>query len=140
MYVDPATGQGVVAADVKSFRSQHPSDANKEIWYASLEGPEAAAYVRGTTKLMDGTAVITLPEHFVAVANPEGTTVQLTPRSAQSRGLAVVEQSSDRVVIRELGGGTGSYEFDFLVMSVRKGFENFEVIRDKGDPSTGPAH
>lgn len=32
-------------------------------------------------------------------------------------------------LIRELRGGTGSYNFDYPMMAVRKGYEDFEVIR-----------
>ncbi|MEL7341145.1 MAG: hypothetical protein AAGM67_11710, partial [Bacteroidota bacterium] len=46
-------GQGEVFGDNKSFRIDHPTDPSKEIWYVSLEGPEAGAYVRGTAELVD---------------------------------------------------------------------------------------
>ena len=58
------TGQGDIFGDVKNFRVPHPEDNDKEIWYASLEGPEAAAYVRGTAKLINGKVEIEFPEHF----------------------------------------------------------------------------
>jgi hypothetical protein len=139
MFVDPATGQGIVTADVKSFRTAHPARPGKEIWYASLEGPEAAAYVRGTARLVDGQATIVLPDHFTAVVLSEGMTVQLTPLSADSKGLAVIEKTTSRVVVRELQGGIGNYEFDFMVTAVRRGHEDFRVIRDRaGDATVAP--
>jgi hypothetical protein len=128
MYVN-SSGQGVIFGDTKSFRTTNPFDTDTEIWYASLEGPEAAAYIRGTTQLVDGKATITLPEHFLAVASEPGMTVQLTPLSADSLGLAVVEKSLRGIVVQELHGGTGSYEFDFMVTAVRLGYEDFQVIR-----------
>jgi hypothetical protein len=128
MYVDE-DGQGVVWGDTKSFRVPNPNQPGTEIWYACLEGPEAAAYVRGTGHLVNGQAEVTFPEHFVAVANPQGTTVQVTPLSAESKGLAVVEKHADGFVVRELSSGTGTYDFDFVVMAVRSGHENFRVIR-----------
>ncbi len=128
MYVNLA-GQGVVSADTKSFRVASPDQPDKEIWYTCLEGPEAAAYVRGTGHLTNGKAEVGLPDHFVAVASPQGITVQVTPLSAESRGLAVVEKATDHFVVRELAGGDGTYDFDYMVTAVRKGYENYQVIR-----------
>ena len=126
-----ASGQGEVFADVKNFRIPHPELLDKEIWYASLEGPEAAAYVRGTARLNDGKITVDFPEHFQLLANPDNMTVMLTPLSADSKGLAVVEKSSEGFMVKELHQGTGNYSFDWEVKCVRKGHENFEVIRDK---------
>ena len=128
IYVDSA-GQGVVFGDVKNFVAANPSDPSTEIWYASLEGPEAAAYARGTATLVDGLATVELPRHFQDVTSGTGITVVLTPGAAQSRGLAVVEKSRERIVVRELLNGTGSYEFDWEVKAVRSGFEDYQIVR-----------
>lgn len=127
MYVD-AAGNGIVFGDVKSFRMANPLEPGTELWYSSLEGPEAAAYVRGTEELVNGSAVVYFPDHFVTVASPEGMTVQIVPLSADSRGLAVVEKHADHIVVQELQNGTGNYSFDFTIMAVRKGFENYQVV------------
>jgi hypothetical protein len=37
------------------------------------------------------------------------------------------------ILVREAQGGTGNARFDYLVMGVRKGFENFQVIRENKD-------
>jgi hypothetical protein len=124
-----ADGTGYVVANVKNFRVANPRDPSTEIWYAAVEGPEAAAYVRGTARLVGGRAVIDLPEHFQDVAGAAGMTVQLTPRSAASLGLAAVERTPARVVVRELRRGTGSYRFDWLVKAIRRGHEDYRVIR-----------
>jgi hypothetical protein len=128
IYVD-TLGNGIVWGDTKSFRVENPSQPGTDIWYTCPEGPEAAAYIRGTGHLVNGTAVITFPDHFRTVANPDGITIQLTPLSAESRGLAVVEKTLDRLVVRELSNGGGTYDFDYLVMAVRQGYENYQVIR-----------
>jgi hypothetical protein len=78
---------------------------------------------------VNGRAEITYPEHFVAVTSGQGLTVQLTPLSAESSGLAVVEKHAGGFVVRELHKGTGSYDFDYHVMAIRAGHENFQVIR-----------
>ena len=56
-------------------------------------------------------------------------TVQLTPLSAESMGLAVVERDAGSMTIVELAGGQGNYDFDYLVIAVRKGYEDYEVVR-----------
>ena len=136
MYVD-SSGDGVVFADIKSFRIPNPKQPGTEIWYTALEGPEAAAYIRGTGQLVNGRTIVTFPDHFLAVASPQGMTVQLTPLSADSKGLAVVEKSLNGLVVQELHSGTGTYDFDYLVTAVRKGYEDFQVIRSalEGQPA-----
>ena len=124
---------GTLFADVKNFRMEHPQEADKEIWYACVEGPEAAAYERGTAQLVDGEATIEFAEHFELVANHETMTVMLTPLSADCKGLAVVEKTANGFKVKELFQGTGTYAFDWEVKTVRRGYENYEVIRDKKD-------
>lgn len=131
MEVRQADGLGVVWADVKNFRIDHPEDEDKEIVYASLEGPEAAAYSRGTSTLNEGKVFVAFPEHFRHVANPETMTIQLTPLYANTIGLAVVEKTTEGFWVQERMDGTGSFEFDWQATCVRKGYENFEVIRNK---------
>jgi hypothetical protein len=132
MYVN-SDGNGVVFADVKNFREPSRRDQTKDIWYASLEGPEAAAYVRGTAVLTGGAATVVLPEHFQEVAALAGMTVQVTPRSAESRGLAVVSRALDGFVVRELSAGTGTYEFDWEVKAVRRAHQDYRVERPWDD-------
>lgn len=132
LFVD-AAGDGIVSADVKNFRMPHPSQPGKEIWYASLEGPEAGAYERGTARLVNGTANITFSDHFQEVLSETGMTVILTPLSASSKGMAVVEKRADGFQVAELMNGTGNYEFDWEVKVVRKGYENYRVIRDASE-------
>lgn len=128
MFVNNA-GQGVVYGDILDFPIANPDQQGTDICYASPAGPEAAAYIRGTGHLFNGMAEVTFPEHFKTVVNPEGITVQLTPLSTESKGLAAVEKSPDRLVVRELGNGEGTYDFDYMIMAVRKGHEDYQVIR-----------
>jgi hypothetical protein len=134
MYVD-AGGDGIVWGDVKNFRVPNPDQPATDIVYACIEGPEAAAYIRGTSHLVNGQATVELPEHFLAVASSRGMTVQVTPLSAESHGLAVVRKSLDGIIIRELRRGTGTYDFDWEVKCVRRGYEDYRVIRP-GDELT----
>lgn len=135
-----SAGLGRFYADVKNFRMEHPEDESKSIWYASLEGPEAGAYERGVGTLDSGKAFIPYSDHFKMVINPETVTVILTPHSHQTRGLAVVEKRSDGFVVRELMDGEGDFSFDWVVQGVRKGWEDYEVIRpsDYAQPAETP--
>jgi len=128
------SGQGVMTVNgIKPFHMNHPKDSKKQIWYCAIEGPEAAAYERGTAQLVSGEARVDFSEHFELVVNPTTVTVTLTPLDAASKGLAVVEKTATGFIVKELGGGTGNYSFDWRVEGVRKGYEDFEVIRDKAE-------
>jgi hypothetical protein len=130
MFVDD-NGRGVVMADVKNFRTRHPAQPDMDIVYACVEGPEAAVYVRGSAHLVEGQAVISLPDHFASVASAEGMTVQLTPLSANSLGLAVVTKRVSGIEVTELHQGVGTYDFDWEVKAVRKGYEGYRVTRPR---------
>ncbi len=109
------------------------------IRYTSVEGPEAAIYIRGTLELVDGHAHIQFPDHFSSLAVPSSITATLTPRSALSKGLAVVDTGPNGIEVMELSGGTGNYSFDYLVHAVRKGFEDYQVYVPK-DQVNGVSH
>lgn len=136
MYVD-SDGDGVITGDVKNFVEKHPNDPSKEIWYASVEGPELAAYCRGTAQLINGEAWIEWPEHFEIVINPATSTIHVSPLSLSSFGLAVVEKNAGGFRVKELKKGKGNYAFDWEASGVRKGKEDFQVIRDKQDGPQG---
>ena len=105
-------------------------DESTGIYHTALEGPEAGTYHRGTAALINGEAVISLPDHFALIASREGMTVQLTPHSAESEGLAVISKSPEEIRIKELRKGKGNYEFDFIVHAVHKKYTDFKVIQD----------
>jgi hypothetical protein len=113
-----------------SFVQPHPSDPAKEVVYAFFEGPEHAVFLRGKAKLVNGKATIDTPEHFRAVVGKdEELTVQLTPRYADTFGLAAVRVTKERIEVRELKKGTNTYEFDYFITAKRGGFEGHEPIQ-----------
>ena len=128
-----------IQASVKNFVEIDPTDVTKDIVYACVEGPEAAAYVRGTGKLVNGRAVVSLPEHFQKVAVSAGMTVQVTPRSFDSKGLATGTRSVASFEVGELNGGRGNYEFDWEVKAVRRGYEDYRVVRKYDEEITDRA-
>jgi len=139
IYVD-AIGRGIVFGDMKPFRLAHPYLSDQEIWYTCIEGPEAGAYVRGTAKLLNGKASIVFPEHFQIVAQENGMTVTLTPLDASSKGLAVTAKNASGFEVQELFQGTGNYDFDWEVKAVRKGYEDYRVIRSKFEAMSSSAY
>jgi hypothetical protein len=62
-----------------------------------------------------------------------GMTVLLTPLDAGSKGLAVTGKSATGFEVQELRQGSGTYDFDWEVKSVRKGQENYRVLRNKSE-------
>ena len=120
---------GTLSAGSKPFVQPHPTDPSKEVMYIAMEGPESTIFLRGTTNLIDGKAAIETPEYFRIVAGDEGITVQFTPRSSKSKGLAAVEVNRNSITIEELMDGTGTYEFDYFITAKRAGFEKHEPIQ-----------
>lgn len=138
MYVN-TSGQGEIFANVKNFKMDHPTEPESSIWYASIEGPEAAAYERGTAVLSNGEVFIPYTEHYQMVANTKSVTILLTPHSAETYGIGVVEKLKNGFRVKELKNGKGNFSFDWEVKAVRKGFEDYEVIRANEDltPTSG---
>lgn len=127
--VAPAPGFAVYAqgnfgaSGTKSFVEPHPTDPSKEIRYASLEGREVGTYFRGSGHLVDGQAVIEVPEDFRTVTSADGLTVVATPNGELAM-IACVSKSLGRIVIR----GSADVDFDYLVSGVRKAFADFQPI------------
>lgn len=143
MYVT-SNGIGYLSAGgssggVKSFVMPHPSKQDSTIWYACIEGPEAASYERGTATLVEGEAFIPFSDHFAIVVNPKTMTVTTSPNSADSKGLAVIEKTAKGIRVKELYGGKGNYTLDWEVKGVRKGHEDFKVIRHKSEGQSADA-
>jgi hypothetical protein len=118
----------LAATGTKPFIQAHPTDPSKEIVYISLEGGEAGTYVRGTGRLVDGKAVVALPEHFALVTEHQGLTIQLTPRGTWLQ-LYMVELDTTQLLVREAQGQSGA--FDYIVHGIRRGYAQHEVIRTK---------
>ncbi|MDH3243010.1 MAG: hypothetical protein OEM26_00215 [Saprospiraceae bacterium] len=126
-YVD-ANGQSILRVD-QVVMNASPQNSNGEIVsYGALLGPEQAVYDRGTAKLINGEATITCSEHFQSVADPNSMTVTITPLSAESEGVAVVEKTLHGFKVKELHQGVGNYSFDYVVTCTRKD------VQDVGTP------
>jgi hypothetical protein len=112
------------ANGTKSFVQPHPSDPSKEIRFVCLEGNESGTYFRGSARLAGGRAVIDVPEEFRLVSEPDGLTVQVTPRGPARAWVERVDL--DEIEVR----GDLDVPFDYFVNGVRRGFADVELVRE----------
>ena len=124
-------GTSQMGADQFVMTTQAPGRSSEVATFSAPMGGEAAAYDRGTANLVNGEATVVCPEHFGWIADDKSMTVTITPLSAESKGIAVIEKSNGGFKVKELNGGTGNYSFDYLVMCKRKDFKQYEVVRKK---------
>ena len=124
---------GSVSASIKNFVADYPHRPDKVIVYACIEGPEAAAYDRGTVQLINGEAQVNFEEHFSLIIVSNTMTVQVTPHSANSKGLSVIKRTQNGFTIKELDNGKGNYRVDYFVQAVRKGYEDYQPVRNRSD-------
>ena len=125
-------GLGCIGSN--KFTTIEPMANTQEvIAYPSLTGPESAIYDRGTAQLVNGEVFVSCPDHFQHLADPGSMTISLTPLSAESKGLAVIEKTTGGFKVKELYQGTGNYQFDYLVMCQRKSGRDHQVIQQKAD-------
>jgi hypothetical protein len=117
-----------LATGSKNFIVPNPDNAEEDITYACMEGPECGIYMRGTARLSAGQSHVSLPSTFSSLASQEGLTVILTPLSGDSRGLACVNRSINGFDVVELMQGNGTYEFDWEVKAIRRGTRDYQVV------------
>ena len=133
MYVR-GDGMGEVFADNFNMVSPSPTNAQENIVYGSIHGPEVSVFERGTAQLQKGEAIIQFPRHFQQLISGQKMTVMITPLSAESKGIAVIEKTTKGFKVKELLKGKGTYSFDWEVKALRKGFEQHKVIVKKPLP------
>ena len=124
-------GRGQATADTFSAVVEHPARKDSVIDYPALHGARPEVYVRGTARLRDGKATITLPEHFEHRGAGGGVTVSVTPLSADSVGLAVTRSSVQGFEVQELNGGRNTYDFDWEVKALRPSHETHRIVHEK---------
>ena len=125
-------GNGSVA-----FVQNHPGDSSKVIVYNAPEGDEVAVYTRGSGRLVNGEARVTLGETFALVTNPDiGLTATATPRD-EPIPLAISGLSPGELVVRGPAGSDAA--FDYLVWGLRIGFEEQSIVQPKQNESKIPS-
>ncbi len=129
----------IIGSGAVSFVQNHPYDPSSVIVYAAPEGDEVATYTRGTARLVDGEATVSLGETFKWVTNPDlGLTAHLTPRE-DCNGVYLADLSTGEMVVRELQNGTSDCAFDYLVYGLRIGFEESSIVQEKQQESYIPS-
>ena len=110
---------GTFSAGTKNFLIDHPTKENHMLRHGSLEGPENAVYVRGTTT----SSSIELPEYWTGLVDEDSITATLTPRGKY------LQLFLDRVEDNEIHvGGTEIGElYDYVVYGARKDVEELVV-------------
>jgi hypothetical protein len=118
---------GGVYGSTFNLTTPDPFEPGRSMQYSALGGAEVAVYLRGRARVTGGRGHVSFPDYFSGMTVASSVTVTLTPRSLDSKGLAVTNSDNLGMDVGELAGGTGSYEFDYVVYGVRKGFEDFQV-------------
>jgi hypothetical protein len=134
------TGDLYASGDKNFVQSVDTDDGEKEVVYTSTEAPTPRTEASGVAELEDGRAAVELPDHFGWVTDDtEPIIVETTPYSADTGGLAVVERSTERLVVEDLDGD-GDYEFAYTVKGTREGHADKQVVREPStDPAEGPS-
>ncbi|MDD5092552.1 MAG: hypothetical protein PHQ23_16760 [Candidatus Wallbacteria bacterium] len=108
---------------VKTFVIDHPLDHDKYLIHGTLEGPEAGVYYRGTARLENGNAEISLPDYFEALTREDGRTIILSNIDGFDR-LMVKKVNGKKIVNNRFTvvaeDQKSCQEFDWEVKAVRK--------------------
>lgn len=100
---------------------------SRKVALYAVETPDNWFEDAGSGQLSGGTAVVNLEPLFGQTVNTDVEYhVFLTPKG-DCKGLFVADESPKSFVVRELGGGTSSVEFDFRIMAKRKGYESIRL-------------
>ena len=110
----------------KNFVIDHPLKDNYQLVHASLEGPEAGVYYRGTARLSNGKAKVTLPDYFDALTRDGETTILLTARGNTPFLLSYDEFDEKSFVVH---GTKPGGEFDWEAKAVRADIPPLEIER-----------
>ena len=115
-------GDFVVVNGTKNAAIKTPKHGYRKMY--AVEATENVFEDFGTATLKGGNARVELDEMFAETVNTgQKYQVYLTPKHADSKGLAVVQQDARGFTIQELGGGTGSYDVDYRVVAKVRGHE-----------------
>jgi hypothetical protein len=120
---------------VKTFVIRHPTAPARFLVHATIEGPEAAVYYRGTARLENGRAVVALPFYFEALTRAEGRTVRFTNVDGFDR-LAVETQQGRKILngtfIIVAGNPVSKQAFNWEVSAMRADVPPLDVQPRRG--------
>jgi len=120
---------GALSSDnPKPFVIDHPTKPGLELIHACIEGPEAGLYYRGDTELVNGQALIRLPEYFETLTRPEDRTVLLTAKGREPFLLSCTDIVDGKFTVY---GTRPDGEFSWEVKAVRADIEPLVIERPK---------
>ena len=122
------------SSDTKTFVIDHPTDSDKYLVHACLEGPESGVYYRGRGEINNcNSATIQLPNYVNKLARD--LTVQLTPiyRSDVYPNLQSSEVSNNQFTVHG-----NNCEFFWLVQGKRADIETEPLKSATEVKGTGP--
>lgn len=100
------------------------------------ESADGQITFRGTASLNNGQFRIVLPSEETEKIDEKSITIQVTPLSSVSKGLAVVGKNNRSFTVAELMSGTGSYDFDWTLTAMTK--ETPQLRSSNDYKSSGP--
>ncbi len=113
------------------------SDGSERQMYA-VEFTQNVYSDQGTAQLVNGRAVINIDPVYAAGVNlSAGYQVFVTPKSFDTLGLAVGNETATSFEVRELGKGTGNFSFDWRIDALRTGHETERMAPAMPAPTTG---
>ena len=113
------------ATGVKAFAEPYPGDASKQITYIAIEGPTPSTFFTGRARALRGIAHIAVPDHFRAVTDSEGLTVQATP-IGQMANFAILQVDLNDIVIQ----ASQDVDFFYTVTGVRASFRDHNPVQE----------
>jgi hypothetical protein len=126
---------GVLSAVVKNFAIDHPmAPKEKQLFHSSLEGPEIAVYYRGEAELVNGAALVVLPDYFESLTRKEERTVQLTAVGGWAPLYVESPIQNGQFTVKAAQGGGTTQRFYWEVKAVRSDVSRLVVEQQKGTP------
>jgi len=119
---------GDLSCDGAKFVIDHPTKPGLELIHTSIEGPEAGLYYRGDAELVNGQALIRLPEYFETLTRPEDRAVLLTAKGREPFLLSYTDIVDGKFTVY---GTRPDGEFSWEVKAVRADIEPLVIERPK---------
>jgi hypothetical protein len=113
------------ATGTKAFVEPYPGDATRQIAYIAIEGPTPSTFFTGRARALQGIAHIAVPDHFRAVTDPDGLTVQATP-IGQMASFAILQVDLNDIVIQ----ASKDVDFFYTVTGVRASFRDHNPVQE----------
>ncbi|MFC1725635.1 hypothetical protein ACFL4T_08405 [candidate division KSB1 bacterium] len=111
---------GTVTKGGGAFAIDHPLDPeNKILKHSFVESPEMMNIYKGRAKLVNGEAVIQLPDYFDALNHPEDRVLNLTCINGWSPLFRDGEIKNNQFFVKTTKDGEQDQEFDWVVYAKR---------------------